>query len=127
MNNIEIYEMKKFEDIKHIDKRGNEYWKARELMPLLEYKKWRCFSAVIDKAKNVCLLSNMDINSNFCMYTKVINVGKIKKSILDYKLSRYACYLIFLNANPKYKAVALAKTYIAIQTRKQELSEKDYN
>ena len=127
MNNIEQYKEKTFEDIKHIDDNGNEYWKARELQQILGYKEWRYFSAVIEKAQVACSQSNNNINSNFGVNTKIVSAGKTTKPIIDYKLSRYACYLIVQNANPKYEAVALGQTYFAVQTRKMELTEEEYN
>ena len=126
MNELKIKE-NVFESIKHIDEFGNDYWSARELQKVLEYKEWRYFNEIIDKAKVACIQSNNDFNSNFGVYTKIVKTGISSKSIIDYKLSRYACYLIVQNANPKYKTVALGQTYFAIQTRKQELSELDYN
>ncbi len=127
MNNIEQYKEKTFEDIKHIDDNGNEYWEARELQKILGYKEWRYFSAVIEKAQVACSQSNNNINSNFGVNTKIVSAGKTTKPIIDYKLSRYACYLIVQNANPKYEAVALGQTYFAVQTRKMELTEEEYN
>ncbi len=118
---------KTFEDIKHIDEKGNEYWEARELQEILGYKEWRYFSAVIEKAQVACSQSNNNINANFGVNTKIVKTGVSTKTIIDYKLSRYACYLIVQNANPKYKAVALGQTYFAIQTRKMELSEEEYS
>ncbi len=127
MNNIEEYTEKNFEDIKHIDEHGNEFWEARELQQILGYKEWRYFSAVIEKAQIACSQSNNNINSNFGVNTKIVPAGKTTKPIIDYKLSRYACYLIVQNANPKYEAVALGQTYFAVQTRKMELTEEEYN
>lgn len=128
MNNIEIYEIKNFDNIKHFDEYGNEYWSARELQPILGYKEWRYFSAVIEKAQVACLQSNSNVIHHFGVYTKMVNIGsETSRMVVDYKLSRYACYLIVQNSNPKYKAVALGQTYFAIQTRKQELSEQEYN
>ena len=127
MNNIEEYNEKNFEDIKHIDEYGNEFWEARELQQILGYKEWRYFSAVIEKAQTSCSQSNNNINSNFGVNTKIVSAGKTTKPIIDYKLSRYACYLIVQNANPKYEAVALGQTYFAVQTRKMELTEEEYN
>lgn len=129
MENIKLREIerKNFEDIKHIDNNGNEYWEARELQQILGYKEWRYFSAVIEKAQVACSQSNNNINSHFGVYTKIINAGSTTKPIFDYKLSRYACYLVVQNANPKYEAVALGQTYFAIQTRKMELSEEEYS
>lgn len=127
MNDIELYTEKTFDDIKHSDEYGNEYWYARELQVVLGYKEWRLFAAVIEKAQIACSKSNNPINSNFGVYPKIVKTGVSVKNIIDYKLSRYACYLIVQNANPKYKTVALGQTYFAIQTRKQELSEKEYS
>ena len=127
MSNIEEYTEKNFEDIKHIDEHGNEFWEARELQQILGYKEWRYFSAVIEKAQIACSQSNNNINSNFGVNTKIVLAGKTTKPIIDYKLSRYACYLIVQNANPKYEAVALGQTYFAVQTRKMELTEEEYN
>ena len=128
MNEIKEYTEKVFEDIKHTDDEGNEYWYARELMPLLEYSKWENFNNVIKKAVIAYRNSNKDDSYWFPEVRKPIITGKGKEEyIIDYKLSRYVCYLIVQNGNPKKKMVALGQTYFAIQTRKQELSEKEYN
>ena len=117
-----------FESIKHTDKNGNEYWYARELMPLLEYSKWERFSNAIDNAKIACEKSGYGINDHFPEVGKMIKIAKgAHRKITDYKLSRYACYLIAQNADSRKKVIALAQTYFAIQTRKQELSEKEYS
>ena len=117
-----------FEDIKHIDENGNEYWSARELQKALEYSQWRRFESVIKKAIEACKKSKNNINEHFA------NVGKLSKRnnnakvcIDDYKLSRYACYLIAQKADSRKEVAAMAQTYFAIQTRKQELLEQDYN
>ena len=127
MKELEEYSEKMFEDIKHIDDNGNEYWTARELQKVLEYKEWRYFSSVIEKAQVACSQSNNNIIYNFGVNTKIVKTGVSTKTIIDYKLSRYACYLIVQNANPKYKTVALGQTYFAVQTRKMELTEEEYN
>ena len=128
MNEIKEYTDKVFEDIKYIDEEGNEYWLARQLMPLLEYCKWDNFNKVIEQAKIACKNSGVDIKEQFPEVGKLsINVNGGKRRIADYKLSRYACYLIAQNGDSRKKAIALAQTYFAIQTRKQELSEKEYN
>ena len=128
MNEIKENAENLFEDIKHIDENGNEYWYARELMPLLEYSKWERFSNAINNAKTSCIKSGYDINDHFPGVGKLSkrNNGAVVK-IKDYKLSRYACYLIAQNGDSRKKAISLAQTYFAIQTRKQELSEKEYN
>ena len=128
MNEIKEYTEKVFEDIKHIDEFGNEYWYARELMSVLGYSKWENFYKVIKQAMIACKNSGIDIYEQFPEVGKLsINVNGGKRRIIDYKLSRYACYLIAQNGDSRKKVIALAQTYFAIQTRKQELSEKEYN
>ena len=128
MYEIKEYTERVFENIKHIDENGNEYWYARELMPLLEYMLWQRFSNVIKKAEENCKNSNNNISDHFISTDKMVNIGSnTMRKIKNYKLSRYACYLIVLNCDPRKKVIALAKTYFAIQTRKQELSEKEYS
>ena len=126
-NNVVEVTTNTFENIKHIDENGNEFWTARELQKVLGYKEWRYFSAVIEKAQIACSQSNNNINHHFGVNTKIVFAGTTTKPIIDYKLSRYACYLIVQNANPKYKTVSLGQTYFAIQTRKMELTEEEYN
>ena len=128
MNEIKEYTEKMFENIKHIDENGNEYWSARELQNVLQYKEWRKFEGVINKAKKACE------NSNIKVFEQFVGSDKLSKranntvvKIGDYKLSRYACYLVAQNGDSRKKVIALAQTYFAIQTRKQELSEKEYN
>ena len=128
MNNIKEYNNKTFENIKHTDEYGKEFWYARELMTALEYSKWENFGKVIEKAKIACEASNNNINDHFPDVRKTIKMPKgAIKTIDDYKLSRYACYLIVQNSDPRKEVVALGQTYFAIQTRKQELSEKEYS
>lgn len=128
MDEIKEYTEKVFEDIKHIDEFGNEYWYARELMPILEYTEWRKFKGSISKAISNCKNSNNNVLDHFVGADKMVYISSnTKRNINDYKLSRYACYLIVLNCDPRKKVIALAKTYFVIQTRKQELSEKEYN
>lgn len=116
-----------FEDIKHIDENGTEYWYARELMPVLQYAKWQNFTKIIDKAMNTCKNSEISIKDCFTDVSKPIITGKGKEELVnDYKLTRYACYLIAQNGDSRKKVIALAQTYFAIQTRKQEISEKEY-
>lgn len=127
MENIEEYNKDNFEKIKHIDEEGNEYWLARELQIVLEYKEWRNFEKVIHKA----MISYKKATNNkdwLVEVNKPIKTGKGKEEMVkDYKLSRYICYLIVQNADPNKEIVALGQTYFAIQTRKQELNEKEYN
>ena len=128
MNEIKEYTNKIFEDIKLIGENDNEYWLARELIPLLEYSKWERFSNTINNTKIACENSGYNVNEHFPGAGKMISIGKgAQRKIQDYKLSRYACYLIVQNCNPRIKIIALAQTYFAIQTIKQELSEKEYS
>ena len=116
-----------FEDIKHIDENGIEFWYARELMIILEYKQWRRFESVINKAKESCKNSDMNVIEHFANVGKTIKMPKgAEKIIPDYKLTRYACYLIAQNGDSRKKVIALAQTYFAVQTRKQEITEKEY-
>ena len=123
---LEEYKERTFEDIKHIDELDNEYWEARELMEVLGYSKWGNFDKVIDKAKITCEISNNKISDHFADVGKIVEAGATTKTIIDYKLSRYACYLIVQNADPRKKAVALGQTYFAVQTRKMEITEEEY-
>ena len=128
MNELELYKETIFEDIKHIDEFGVEYWEARELMSLLGYSKWENFHKVIKSAMIACENSNNNVRDWFPEVRKPIISGKGRKSfIIDYHLTRYACYLIAQNGDSRKKVIALAQTYFAIQTRKQELSEKEYS
>ena len=117
-----------FESIKHIDEYGNEYWYARELQKALDYKEWRNFKVVIDKAITSCQNSNFNVLDHFVEFNKMIELGKTaKRKITEYKLSRYACYLIVQNADPNKEIIALGQTYFAMQTRKQEITEQEYD
>ena len=128
MNKIMEYKDIIFENIKHIDEDGSEYWLARELQVVLEYKKWQKFINVIESAKISCKQSNFIIDDHFTQVGKMVDIGsRTSRSILDYKLSRYACYLIVQNSDSRKEVVALGQTYFAVQTRKQELIEKEYS
>jgi DNA-damage-inducible protein D len=128
MNEIKEYTANLFEDIKHLDDRGNEYWFARELQNILGYHQWRSINDLIERAKVACQESKYNIDDHFAVQRKMIKLAKgAKRNVIDYKLSRYACYLIVMNGNPKKEIIALAQTYFAIQTRKQELSDKGYS
>ncbi len=119
---------KTFESIKHIDEYGKEYWSARELMQALKYKKWDKFINVIKNAEIACSKSANLVTDHFLQVGKMVEIGSgAKRKQKDYKLTRYACYLIVQNANPKKESVALGQTYFAIQTRKQEISELEYS
>lgn len=120
---------KDFEGIKKINKQGVEYWEARELMPLLGYAEWRKFAGVIKKAMNACEASEQDVKDHFVGAAKMIKIAKntLKEAIRkieDYHLSRYACYLIAQNGDPRKQEIAMAQTYFAVQTRKQEIFQQ---
>ena len=128
MNELENINETIFENIKHVDDDGNEYWYARELQKVLEYKRWDKFYNVIESAQVACSISNNNVLYHFSHLGKMIHLGKGgQRKISDYKLSRYACYLIAQNGDSRKKVIALAQTYFAIQTRKQELLEEEYN
>ena len=128
IKDIDKYNNKIFEDIKHIDEEGNEYWYARELQNVLGYRQWRSINDLIERAKVACKESKFKIEDHFAVQRKMIELAKgAMRKVLDYKLSRYACYLIVMNGNPKKEIIALGQTYFAIQTRKQELLEKEYS
>jgi len=144
-------ELKSFEDIKRIAENGMEYWSARDLQKPLGYEKWENFSKVIDKAMLACDTAGFDVKDHFPVVRKtvempvgeqfsrgfpdvgktpyselnIVEVNKTKK-IIDYNLSRYACYLIVQNGDPRKEQIALGQTYFAIQTYRQELNDK-YN
>ena len=125
---ISNYNNQTFESIKHIDENGVEFWYARELMPILQYSNWQNFEKIIDKAKISCK------NSGISVFEHFIDVNKLSKrannaevEIKDYELTRYACYLIAQNGDSRKKVIALAQTYFAVQTRKQEITEKEYS
>ena len=117
-----------FEKIKHIDEYGNEYWLARELQQILGYRQWRSINDLIERAKTACRESKNNIDDHFAVQRKMVDIGSdAKRMTIDYKLSRYACYLIVMNGNPKKEIIALGQTYFAVQTRKQEVIENEYS
>ena len=118
---------KTFEDIKHIDENGVEFWYARELMPVLQYSNWQNFEKIIHKAMISCENSNISVIDHFTDINKMVQIGSgAYREKIDYKLTRYACYLIAQNGDSRKKVIALAQTYFAVQTRKQEITEKEH-
>lgn len=115
-----------FEDIKHVNEYGQEYWLARELQTVLEYKQWRRFKETIDRAIESCQNSHIPVSEHFADVGKLIKAGKgAVREIEDYQLSRYACYLIVMNGDPRKEIIAVGQTYFAVKTRQQELID-DY-
>ena len=116
-----------FESIRHVNEYGQEFWYARDLQIALEYTEWRNFCKVIEKAKEACRGSNNAVSDHFVDVNKIVNAGATSKDIGDIQLSRYACYLIVQNGDPRKKVIALGQTYFAVKTRQQELIENYEN
>lgn len=118
-----------FEQIKHTDEKGNEYWSARDLARVLEYSEYRHFLPVIERAKEACVNSGQKVADHFEDILEMITLGKTaQREVESLKLSRYACYLIVQNADPAKEVVALGQTYFAVQARLQEIRQmEEYN
>ena len=124
LSNLQVEEYKNFEEIKKIREDGTEYWNARELSEVLQYKKWENFAKVIDRAKLACNNSGFKIQDHFPEVRKMVEIGSnTTRELLDYELSRYGCYLIVQNGDPRKEVIALGQTYFAIQTRRQEVAD----
>ena len=123
MADIQKYSEQTFESIKHYTEDGEEFWFARELQKVLEYTEWRNFSTVIDKAKMACANSGLDPEGDFVDVNKIVEAGATHKTVDDMMLSRYACYMIVQNGDPRKEVVAVGQTYFAVKTRQQELIE----
>lgn len=124
MNELDTKQKKLFDDIKHVDENGHEYWLARELQGVLQYKEWRNFQKVISTAQIACKISQQRVSDHFVEVNKMVDIGSgAKRNQIDYKLTRYACYLIVMNGDPRKEVIALGQTYFAVKTRQQELAE----
>ena len=116
-----------FEQIKRTDENGNELWMARDISKILEYSDFRNFMLVIRKAEDACNKSKIKIEDHFVDVNEMVQIGSgAQRQVENYKLSRYACYLIVQNADPKKEIVALGQTYFAVQTRLQEISQTEH-
>lgn len=119
---ITTYNEQIFEDIKHINDDGQEYWLARELQTVLDYTQWRRFSDTIERAKLACKNSGFAIDDHFADVGKMVDIGSgAEREVDDVMLSRYACYLIVMNGDPRKEVIALGQSYFAVKTRQQEL------
>lgn len=121
-NEIARYSEETFESIKHVNEYGNEFWYARELQRVLEYTQWRRFADAIERAKLACSNSGYSASEHFADAGKSSPMPHGGVRILeDYRLSRYACYLIVMNGDPRKEVIAVGQTYFAVKTRQQEL------
>lgn len=123
MKRLIAEEYKRFEDIKQIHEDGSEFWSARELAVALDYTQWRNFTGVIKRAMIACENSGHDISHDFAEVSKIVEAGVTNKPVKDYELTRYACYLIVQNGDPRKEVIALGQTYFAIQTYRQEVAD----
>lgn len=119
------YSEQTFESIKHVNEYGEEYWLARELQPVLEYTQWRRFADVIERAKLACRNSGYAPEDHFANVGKMVDIGSgAEREVQDVMLSRYACYLIVMNGDPRKEVIAVGQTYFAVKARQQELIER---
>ena len=113
-----------FESIRHTDEYGNEFWLARQLADVLEYSQYRHFLPVIERASDACRNSGQRVENHLEDVLTMVDIGSgAKREVEDFRLSRYACYLIVQNGDPSKPLIAKGQTYLAIQTRRQELTD----
>jgi DNA-damage-inducible protein D len=124
MTKLKAKEYESFENTKQQDENNAEYWFARDMQKVLQYTKWENFSKVIDRAMLACKNSGLKVTDHFPEVRKMVKIGSgAEKPVIDYMLTRYACYLIVQNGDPRKEIIALGQTYFAIQTRRQELAD----
>ena len=113
-----------FEGIRHVDAQGNEFWLARQLASVLDYSQYRHFQPVIERAKEACSNSGQPVGDHIEDVLTMVEIGSgAKRQVEDFRLSRYACYLIVQNGDPAKAVIANGQTYFAMQTRRQELAD----
>lgn len=118
------YSDQTFEDIKHIDEDGQEFWYARELQRVLEYAQWRYMKEAVERARLACENSGLNPDNHFAEVRKMVPIGSgAERAVEDYMLSRFACYLVVMNGDPRKEVIALGQAYFAVKTRQQELIE----
>ena len=119
-------EITPFEQIRRTNEAGNEFWSSRDFARVLNYKDYRHFLAVIEKARSACFNSGQRLEDHFVGIDEMIEIGKGgQRRVKTVMMSRYACYLVIQNADPAKKIVAVGQTYFAVQTRRQELSDQE--
>ena len=124
MKELRAAEYRQFEDIKRARDDDSEYWMARELALVLGYAQWRNFTKVLDKARLACKNSGFGIDDHFAEVSNMVKIGSgTNRRVADYELSRYACYLVVQNGDPRKEVIAFGQTYFAIQTRRQEVAD----
>lgn len=124
-NELMKYSDQTFEDIKHINEDGQEFWYARELQHVLEYAQWRYMKETVERARLACENSGLNPDDHFAEVRKMVPIGSgAERAVEDYMLSRFACYLVVMNGDPRKEVIAVGQAYFAVKTRQQELIEK---
>ena len=124
-NELMKYSDQTFEDIKHINEDGQEFWYARELQHVLEYAQWRYMKETVERARLACENSGLNPEDHFAEVRKMVPIGSgAERAVEDYMLSRFACYLVVMNGDPRKEVIAVGQAYFAVKTRQQELIEK---
>lgn len=124
-NELMKYSDQTFEDIKHINEDGQEFWYARELQHVLEYAQWRYMKETVERARLACENSGLNPDDHFAEVRKMVPIGSgAERAVEDYMLSRFACYLVVMNGDSRKEVIAVGQAYFAVKTRQQELIEK---